>query len=69
MQLPKDILENLNLAISRHKDPASLDWQLIKGKWTAREGNRQFQIIHDEKFGCVIAETRSTCCKVGADLH
>ncbi len=68
MQLPKDILENLNLSLDRHKDPASLDWQLIRGRWTAKEGDRQFQVVEFEG-GYVIAETKATSCSVGADLH
>ncbi len=68
MQLPKDILENLNLSLGRHKDPASLDWQLIRGKWTAKEGDRQFQVVEFEG-SYVIAETKATGYNVGADLH
>ncbi len=67
MQLPNDILENLNLSLGRHKNPASLDWQLIKGKWTAKESNRQFQIVEFEG-GYVIAETKATSYSMGADL-
>jgi len=68
MQLPEDVLSNLNLSVSRHKNPTSLDWQLINGRWTVREGNRRFQIIHDEKFGYVVAETKAIGYSVGADL-
>jgi hypothetical protein len=68
MQLPKDILDNLNLELSRHKDPAVLNWQLLRGNWTAQEGNKQSQIV-EFKGGYVIAERKATSYGVGVDLH
>lgn len=56
MQLPSEILDNSNLSLSRHKDPAALDWQQIRGEWIASDGLRCYVIIHDEKLGYVIAE-------------
>lgn len=59
MKLPQDILSNLNLELSRHKNPASLDWQLVRGVWTASERSTTFKVVHDPKLGYVIAESKS----------
>lgn len=59
MQLPQNILSNLNLPLSRHKYPACLDWQLVRGTWTSTEGSRTFKVVHDPKLGYVIAEMKN----------
>jgi len=69
MQLPSDILDNLNLSVSRHKHPEALDWTEVGGAWTAREGDRIFTLVHSEIFGYVIAETKSTSYGVGAGME
>ena len=69
MQLPSDILDNLNLSVSRHKHPEALDWTEVGGAWTAREGDRTFTLVHSERFGYVIAETKSTSYDVGVGIE
>jgi hypothetical protein len=64
MQLPEDILSNLNRQLSRHPHPDALDWQRRNGKWTAWDGDRSFTLIHDEKLGYVVAEVKSVSCGV-----
>lgn len=58
MQLPDDILSGLDLTLSRHKNPASLDWHQVNGKWIATEGDRLYQVVN-YLGGYVIAETKS----------
>lgn len=65
MRLPVEILDNLNMEMSRHKDPADLDWQQVRGEWRATDGSHCYVIIHDEKLGYVIAEKRSCSYAVG----
>jgi hypothetical protein len=69
MQLPSEILSNLNLEFSRFQQPELLDWRLEPGSWTASVGDRRFVIIHDEKLGYVIAEKKSASYSVGCELH
>jgi hypothetical protein len=69
MKLPDEIMNGLNLAVSRHKHPDTLDWQLIRGVWTAIEGDRCFTILSDSQFGYVIAQTKSVAYSIGADLE
>lgn len=66
MQLPSDILDNLNLPLSRHKDPAALDWQQLRGEWIAQGGPHCYVIIHDTALGYVVAEKCSCSYGVGA---
>ena len=67
MQLPDDIIKGLNLSVCRHKHPDALDWQLIRGVWTAIEGDRCFTVLSDSQFGFVISEVKSITYGLGAD--
>jgi hypothetical protein len=69
MQLPSEILDNLNLSVSRHKHPESLDWIQVGESWTAREGDQVFTVVHSERFGYVIAETKATSYGIGAGIE
>jgi len=69
MQLPDEILDNLNISLSRHKNPASLDWQQIRGEWVAHDGPHCYAIIHDTQLGYVVAEKKSCSYGVGADIQ
>ena len=68
MKLPDDIINGLNLSVSRHQHPEALDWQLVREVWTAVEGDRCFTILSDSQFGYVIAEKKSITYGLGADL-
>lgn len=69
MQLPDEILAQINLDVSRHKHPDVLDWTQTGEAWTAREGDRVFRIVHSVKFGYVIAETKATVYGTGASVE
>lgn len=69
MQLPSDILDNLNHSVSRHKNPEALDWIQVRGSWVARDGDRTFTVMHSERFGYVIAETKATNYGIGAGIQ
>jgi hypothetical protein len=69
MQLPNEILDNLNLSVSRHKRPEILDWAQVGESWTAREGDKVFTVVHSPAFGYVIAETKSTSYGAGANVE
>jgi len=69
MQLPSEILDDLNLSVSRHKHPEDLDWILVGGSWTAREGDRVFTVVHSEEFGYVIAEMKATTYGAGVGIE
>lgn len=69
MQLPPDILSNINHEFSRHPHPEDLDWQLERGKWTASTGAQMFIVLHDETLGYVIAEVKGVSYGIGAELH
>jgi hypothetical protein len=69
MQLPSEILSNLNFELSRFQQPELLDWQLERGSWTASVGDRQFSVVHDDRLGYVIAEKKSVSYGAGAELH
>lgn len=69
MHLPPEILSNINLELSRFRQPELLDWQLKRGNWTASVGDRRFVVIHDDKLGYVIAEQKSVSYGIGAELH
>jgi hypothetical protein len=69
MQLPSEILSNLNLQFSRFQQPELLDWRIELGSWTASVGDRQFIVVRDDRLGYVIAEKKSVSYGVGAELH
>lgn len=69
MQLPSEILSNLNYGLSRFQQPEILDWRLERGNWIASAGDRRFIIVHDEKLGYVLAEMKSVSYGIGAELH
>lgn len=68
MRLPKEILKKINLKVSRHKEPSKLDWVKRNEKWEALENGRTFVLIHDDKFGYVIAETKTACAKTDSEV-
>jgi hypothetical protein len=65
MKLPDEILSNLNRSLSRHQHPENLDWQMVRGSWTAMEEGRTFVVVDGGKIGYVIAEQRN----VKYELH
>jgi len=65
MQLAPAILENINLKVSRHKHPERLNWQKVKGKWQAQEGDKTFALIYAEGFGLVVSEIKTADYKIG----
>jgi hypothetical protein len=67
MQLPSDILLKINYDFSRCHHPELLDWQLVRGTWTATMDDRKFILIHDDRLGYVIAETKSI--KMGVSIN
>jgi len=69
MQLPSEILDNLNLSVSRHRHPENLDWTQAGECWTARDGDRIVTVVHSEKFGYVIAETKATTYGAGVGIE
>lgn len=58
MQLPQEILSNLNLSVSRHKDPASLDWVQVGDHYEATLGDQRFRTLYAPPHGFVIAEMK-----------
>ncbi len=69
MKLPAEILENINLSVSRHSHPEDLDWSFVSGSWIASEGDRCFVVLHDTQFGYVVAEKKSVSYGLGADIQ
>lgn len=59
MKLPSEILVNLNIGLSRHKFPESLDWTQNNGKWVATDEGKSYTVVYDENLGYVIAERKS----------
>ena len=65
-QLPQDITDKLNLKLSRHPDPLTLDWKWLRDRWVAYETKtgRSFTIVAFEE-GYVVAETKTVSIGVG----
>lgn len=65
MQLAPDVLDRINLKVSRHKHPESLNWRKVNGKWQAQDGDRTFALIYAEGFGLVVSEIKTADYKIG----
>jgi len=66
MKLPPEILSQINIEASRHKNPERLDWNFAAGKYTAVEDGQTYVVMYSEKLGCVIGITHKT--KLGAEI-
>ena len=66
MELPLGILAGLNRDLSRHKSPETLDWNLVRNKWVADEGDRRYVIMFCTGLGYLIGETKKVA--LGASM-